>query len=89
VRKRSTPRTTRTKPARRPAAPAAERLERQREALLQRLAHLNAAAKLKPGYRTARKLLNSTFHRASLATRAAILQAANFMISILEMTPPF
>jgi hypothetical protein len=86
VRKRSTPRTTRIRPARRPAA---RRLDQQREALLQRLAHLNAAAKLKPGYRTARKLLNSTFRRASLATRAAVLQAANFMISILEMTPPF
>jgi hypothetical protein len=66
----------------------AERLERQRDALLQRLARLHAAARHRPGYRTARKLLNPTFRKANLAARAAILQAANFMISSLEMTPP-
>jgi hypothetical protein len=29
------------------------------------------------------------FRKANLATRAALLQAAGFMIEILEMTPPF
>jgi len=90
VQKRSKPRTRRTKGAARTAAePSAPRLELQREVLLGRLARLHAAAKGKPGYRTARNLLNPTFRRANLAARVAILQAAHFMISILEMTPPF
>jgi len=60
----------------------------EREALLRRLGRLHAAARRKPGYRTARNLLNPAFRRANLAARAAILQAASFMIHILEMTPP-
>ena len=74
--------------ARTASEPSAQRLEVQREVLLRRLTRLHDAAKLKPGYRTALNLLNPTFRRANLAARVAILQAANFMISILEMTPP-
>jgi hypothetical protein len=76
------------RPPRPAAEPSPQRLEQQREALLRRLTRLHDTAKLKPGYRTALNLLNPTFRRANLAARVAILQAANFMISVLEMTPP-
>jgi hypothetical protein len=68
---------------------SAEGLEVQREALLDRLGRLHADARSRPGYRTAHRLLNPMFRKANLATRAALLQAAGFMIEILEMTPPF
>ena len=68
---------------------SATRLEDQREALLDRLGRLHADARSRPGYRTALRLLNPMFRKANLATRAALLQAASFMIEVLEMTPPF
>ena len=71
------------------ARPSPERLEVQRDALLRRLLRVHAAAKKKPGYRTALNLLNPTFRKANLAARVAILQAASFMVDILERTPPF
>jgi hypothetical protein len=67
----------------------AVRLEARREALLLRLTRLQDNARRKPGYKTALRLLNPTFRRADLAARAAILQAASFMVEVLEMMPPF
>jgi hypothetical protein len=64
-----------------------DRLEADREALLQRLSHLHGGAKLLPGYRSALTLLNSRFRRANLATRLALLQAAHFMVEVLERIP--
>jgi hypothetical protein len=64
-----------------------DRLETDREALLRRLSHLNSGAKLLPGYRSALILLNSRFRRANLATRLALLQAAQFMVEVLERIP--
>jgi len=64
-----------------------DRLESDREALLRRLNHLNSGAKLLPGYRSALILLNSRFRRANLATRLALLQAAQFMVEVLERIP--
>jgi hypothetical protein len=64
-----------------------DRLESDREALLRRLSHLNSGAKLLPGYRSALILLNSRFRRANLATRLALLQAAQFMVEGLERSP--
>jgi hypothetical protein len=64
-----------------------DRLESDREALLRRLSHLNGGAKLLPGYRSALILLNSRFRRANLATRLALLQAAQFMVEVLERIP--
>jgi hypothetical protein len=51
------------------------------------LSHLHGAAKLLPGYRSALVLLNSRFRRANLATRLALLQAAQFMVEVLERIP--
>jgi hypothetical protein len=64
------------------------RLEEQRELLRRRLERLRPLAGASRGYRTARALLGSKYQRANLVARAAILQAANFVISLLEMTPP-
>jgi hypothetical protein len=64
-----------------------DRLESDREALLRRLSHLSNGAKLLPGYRSALILLNSRFRRANLATRLALLQAAQFMVEVLERIP--
>jgi hypothetical protein len=90
VQKRSSRRSKRVKrPASAAKLPSAARLEVQREALLLRLTRLRADVRRRPGYRTALKLLNPMFRRANLAARVTILQAANFMVDILEMTPPF
>jgi hypothetical protein len=64
-----------------------DRLESDREALLARLSHLNTAVKLLPGYRSALILLNSRFRKANLATRLALLEAAQFMVEVLERIP--
>jgi hypothetical protein len=64
------------------------RIEAEREALLRRLACLHPTSKAKPGYRSAEILLTSTYMRNKRAAREAILQAAQFMINILEMSPP-
>lgn len=63
-------------------------LEDQREALLARLKRLHASAEARPAYRTALKLLNPIFRRSDLGARASVLQAASFVIDILERTPP-
>jgi hypothetical protein len=49
---------------------------------------LQPVAKAGAGYRTARALLGAKYLQASLTARVAVLQAANFLISVLEMTPP-
>jgi hypothetical protein len=74
------------RPAR--AANLADRLEVERETLLRRLARLHASAKRRPGYKTALRLLNPTFRKADLTARIAILQAASFMVEVLERIPP-
>ena len=40
------------------------------------------------GYRSARILLSTKYIQANLTARVAVLQAAHFMISMLEMLPP-
>lgn len=74
------------KPRKRPSARAAE-LVAQREALLQRLRGLDPSAKARPGYRSALILLNSKFRAAAPAARLGILQAASFMVNVLERLP--
>jgi cytochrome P450 len=61
-----------------------EEAERRRAAILQRLAGLNEAAREHPAYRRARTLLNQTFRKASVAQRLATLQAAEWLIDVLE-----
>jgi hypothetical protein len=63
-------------------------LEARREALLKRLESLPPKLRANRGYASARALLGGSYLRASLAARLAVLQTAQFMISVLEMLPP-
>ena len=47
------------------------------------------AAKLHPGYKRALKLLTDTYRREKLAQRLAVLQAASWLISLLEELTSF
>ena len=58
--------------------------EQHRAAILQRLAGLNDAARAHPAYRRALMLVNQTFRKASVAQRLATLQAAEWLINVLE-----
>lgn len=84
-------------PTRRPDPPASkpphrgrgfreryDRIEAQRAALIERLTSLGEAARRHPAHRRALTLLNATFRRATLAQRLAILQAAAWLIDVLE-----
>jgi hypothetical protein len=61
-----------------------EDVEVHREQLLKRLNMMGDKAKAHPGYKRALKLLNDTFRKTKLAQRAAVLQAASWLIDILE-----
>lgn len=63
-------------------------LEAQREALLKRLESLSPKLRANRGYASARSLLGASYMRANLTARLAVLQTAQFMISVLEMLPP-
>jgi hypothetical protein len=58
--------------------------ERRRAAIMLRLAGLNETARAHPAYRRAATLLNQTFRKASVAQRLATLQAAEWLIDVLE-----
>ena len=58
--------------------------ERRRAFLLQRLAGLGEAARVHPAYRRTLTLLNQTFHGAPVAKRLSALQAAEWLIDVLE-----
>ena len=59
-------------------------LERRRAEMLARLEGLGERARQNPGYARARTLLNATFRKAKLVQRAAILQAADWLIGIID-----
>lgn len=61
-------------------------LEREREALLQRLELHQVLLEDNPAARRAQTLLNTTFRRVSLSQRASVLQAAAWLIQIIEMS---
>jgi hypothetical protein len=60
-----------------------ENLEAHRATLIARLSALGDA-RSHPGYAHALKLLNNTFRKSSLAQRMAVLEAAAWLINILE-----
>ena len=64
------------------------RLEARRDELLRRLERLHPRLRANRGYASARALLGTSYMRANLAARMAVLQTAQFMISVLEMLPP-
>jgi len=85
------PRRRSTATAVKPAAPARanfrrryDELEAHRAALVARLGALGEASRRHPGYRRALRLLNETFRKEKLAQRMAVLQAAAWLIDVLE-----
>ncbi|MGH6728042.1 MAG: hypothetical protein ACREB8_16090 [Pseudolabrys sp.] len=84
-------------PTRHPQTPAArsspprarfreryDEIEARRTALVARLATLSEAGKRHPAFKRASTLLNATFRRSKLGQRLAILQAAAWLIDVLE-----
>jgi hypothetical protein len=59
-------------------------LETRRDQLVSRLRRLGDIAKSHPGYKRALKLLNDTFRKSRLPQRLAVLQAAAWLIDLLE-----
>jgi hypothetical protein len=59
-------------------------LEQRREGLIVRLGELGEKAHANPAHARARKLLNETFRGASLVQRASILEAAAWLITLLD-----
>lgn len=61
-----------------------DELETRRAELIARVAALGEAARAHPGYKRSLKLLNDTFRKGKLAQRLAILEAAAWLIDLLE-----
>jgi predicted RNA polymerase sigma factor len=61
-----------------------DELENRRAELIARLHGLGAQAQAHPAYKRALKLLNDTFRKSKLTQRLAVLQAAAWLIDILE-----
>lgn len=81
------PPTTRTNgsaPARGTFRQRYDDLEAQRSVLVERLRRLGGSAEQHPGYKRALKLLNDTFRKSKLTQRLAVLQAAAWLIDVLE-----
>lgn len=69
-------------------APDYDDLERRRKALHDRLAEIDARVRAHPGYRSARRLLDQQFRRSSVVQRATVLDAAAWLIEVLETLAP-
>jgi hypothetical protein len=59
-------------------------LESRRAELVARLTTLDHTGRNHPGYKRAFTLLNNTFRKEKLAQRLAVLQAAAWLIDVLE-----
>lgn len=59
-------------------------LEQRRVDLIARLAALGEKAEQHPSHGRARTLLNTRFRKATLVQRAAILEAANWLIMLID-----
>ncbi len=59
-------------------------LEEQRLALINRLQQTGEAGRRHPSARKALTLLNRTFRKATIVQRAAILQAAEWLVRLVE-----
>jgi hypothetical protein len=59
-------------------------LELRRQDLIARLGELGEKAQANPAHARARKLLNETFRSASLVQRASVLEAASWLITVLD-----
>jgi hypothetical protein len=61
-----------------------DELEARRDQLITRLTALAEKAGPHPAHGRARTLLNATFRKASLVQRAAVLEAADWLITVLD-----
>jgi hypothetical protein len=61
-----------------------DELEARRAELIARLAGFGGAARKHPAYGRSLKLLNDTFRKGRLARRLAVLEAAAWLINLLE-----
>jgi hypothetical protein len=61
-----------------------DELEARRDVLMARLRSLGGTAQEHPSYKCALTLLNSTFRKSKLAQRLSVLQAAAWLIDLLE-----
>jgi hypothetical protein len=61
-----------------------DELETRRDALVVRLRRLGGKAQQHPANKRALKLLNDTFRKSKLAQRLSVLQAAAWLIDLLE-----
>jgi hypothetical protein len=61
-----------------------EALEQRRTDLIARLSALGERGLRHPGYARARTLLNAKFRRGTLVQRAAILEAASWLIMLID-----
>jgi hypothetical protein len=59
-------------------------LERARLELLERLERYGERGRTHPSFKRAAVLLNETFRKASIAQRAAVLQAAAWVVELIE-----
>jgi len=89
--KRPTPSAPTAAPAPRTGAGFRKRydeLERQRQVLIDRLTRISQDARGHLACKRAAKLLNETYRRSSLTQRFGILQAASWLLTVIEGLPP-
>ena len=70
-----------------PPHPSHVALEKRRETLMRRLEKLQPAVKKNNGFKTAKALLGQSYLRTKLVARVALLEAADFLITVLERLP--
>jgi hypothetical protein len=63
-------------------------MEACRTELITRLQSLGEPARHYPGYRGARKLLNDIYRKQRVAKRLAVLDAASWLVAVLEELTP-
>jgi hypothetical protein len=61
-----------------------DELERQRQVLIDRLTLISGETRGHPACKQAFKLLNETYRRSSLAQRLGVLQAASWLLMVIE-----
>lgn len=64
-------------------------IEARRSELIARLSTLGENARSHPAYKRSLRLLNDTFRKGRLAQRIAILEAADWLIEVLEKLTAF
>jgi hypothetical protein len=64
-----------------------DELERQRQVLVDRLTLIGKTGRRHPACGRVSKLLNETYRHAPLARRLGVLQAASWLLAVIERLP--